>query len=406
MNVSQNDVIPIYSTNTEPNLYLQNRDRGTTETYNNVSLTLACSDNSSEAILPDGCINLLLNGFVPWLHPDNVVRFQDEVAFDRFKATILIPLLFLVSMPTNSLNMVIFFRQGLKERVHMCLFVLAFIDLAFIFFGFSMYGERVYFQFVPSEHRFGPAFQYILNHNVHGVYGLTWVAAFLTTVIACDRCFCVVSPFKARDFVSTKKMAVFIAVCNLLILTGYFFIAARWRTVCIFNPATKTTSPELFPSEFYIRNRFALDLLDGIVYGIFLPSLFLSLVTTSTMVMAFCLRRQMVWRWRTSTALSTKEVAVTRMLIGTSTLYVICTLPLFLFRVLILAIPEMSLTGHYYNLFTVLVSMTECFSYLNSSLNFFVYFTMSTKFRETFWSLVAGRRQTSEMPAASADGVT
>ena len=59
-------------------------------------------------------------------------------------SAVLIPILFLVGVPGNVLSAAVFRRQGLKERVNLCVFLLALADLVVITVTFLLTAEQVY----------------------------------------------------------------------------------------------------------------------------------------------------------------------------------------------------------------------------------------------------------------------
>eukprot|EP00745_Piridium_sociabile_P029183 TRINITY_DN47535_c0_g1_i8.p1 TRINITY_DN47535_c0_g1~~TRINITY_DN47535_c0_g1_i8.p1 ORF type:complete len:117 (+),score=15.56 TRINITY_DN47535_c0_g1_i8:3-353(+) len=94
-------------------------------------------------------------------------------------------------------------------------------------------------------------------------------------------------------------------------------------------------------------------------------------------------------RWRTVTAssVSAKEVALTKMLVGTSVLLIVCVFPNCLLRVACLFLPELNSARRHHNLYLTFVQITLVLMYINSSFNIFFYYTMGTRYRETFWAL-------------------
>lgn len=54
------------------------------------------------------------------------------------------PVLFLFGFPANILNAAVFYRQGLRERINMCLFVLALADLVALTAQFFLNFEQMY----------------------------------------------------------------------------------------------------------------------------------------------------------------------------------------------------------------------------------------------------------------------
>jgi hypothetical protein len=68
------------------------------------------------------------------------------------------------------------------------------------------------------------------------------VGSFLSAAIACERCFCVVSPLKARRMLSTRHMAVIIVVVSLVIMAEYMAaIGFKHTTITLFNPVRNIT---------------------------------------------------------------------------------------------------------------------------------------------------------------------
>ncbi len=70
----------------------------------------------------------------------------------------LVPVVSLLGVVGNALNVAVFFRQGLREQVNVCLFSLALADLVVCTLYFLLYGHLLYRQFQiladPQEVRF------------------------------------------------------------------------------------------------------------------------------------------------------------------------------------------------------------------------------------------------------------
>ena len=332
---------------------------------------------------PEGCMVVAQGDFTPWDNPDNLVSSRVENAVGAAVAVVFLPVLFLVGTPANVVNAVVFWRQGLKERINVCLFSLSIADLAYMVHSFLLNVDRLYLQFAHTP-QLGLVFKFIVDHKLVGFRGLSWVSGFLSTLIACERCFCVVSPLRSKTVLRTGTTAVLIVLSSLLILAGFFLVCTRWSIACVFDPLTGTVSDTVYGSEFYTQNRNLLDILDGFVYGLVLPGLYVTIVSVTTVLTSLRLRKMAEWREQTSSAsVSSREVALTRMLIGISVLYVVCTLPILTLGLCILFVPDISLKGRYYNTFNLMVSVFELFSYINASVNFFVYCFLGSKYKET-----------------------
>ena len=227
----------------------------------------------------------------------------------------------------------------------------------------------------------------------------------MTMVIACERCFCVISPLRSQHILTTRSTLTIIVLAFSLIVGTFFVIGTRWSLICVFNPRTNSFSSELYPSKFYLLNRKLINTLDGVAYGLVLPGTFVVVIIISTIVTVSKLKQMATWRGKASSsaAMSLRDVALTRMLIGCSVLFIVCTVPGVTFRTLTLFVPELSLGGRYTNTFTVMTTVTSRLCvYINSSFNFFIYYSMGTKYRETLNSICRRRRRRSKASRGNA----
>ena len=79
--------------------------------------------------------------------------------------------------------------------------------------------------------RSGPMFEFIMNHNLSGFFGVEWISQVMSAIIASERCFCVVSPLRSQSVLSTRTMAVIIVLVFIVVLGLYFVVAFRYRIV-------------------------------------------------------------------------------------------------------------------------------------------------------------------------------
>ena len=300
---------------------------------------------------------------------------------------------YFASAPANILSMMVFIKHGLKERINMCLFFQSLADILSMAINMFVYADRIYLE-VSGASRRGPLFQFTINNYLLGFYGFNSASGFMTMVIACERCFCVVSPLRSQHVLKTKSTLVIILVAFVCIVGGFFVVVTRWHITCIFDLRTNSTYPQMYPSKFYLLNKEIIDTLDGYVYGIALPGTFSLVVIVCTIVTVAKLAKLASWREQSSSAaMVMRDVALTRMLIGCSILFIVCTIPGVVFRVSILFIPDISLRGRHYNTFTFMTSVTELFGYINSSCNFFIYYTIGSKFRATIHTICCRKRK-------------
>lgn len=150
-----------------------------------------------------------------------------------------------------------------------------------------------------------------------------------------------------------------------------------------------------FSRSYYLEKKGIMDFFDIFVYATCLPGFFLVVIIVATVITIISLRSAVSQRQtmtmanvkklqnkRLTSSLSSKEVTVTRMLIGTSLLFIVCLSPNFVVQVTSLVIPDLSLTGKYYNTKVVTWVLTSFLRVVNCSVNTCVYYVLSSKFRQ------------------------
>ena len=348
-------------------------------------------DNQSASGIPEGCIILGLNSTIPWDNPYNLVSLEAEHLFDRVKSAILIPVLFLIGFPANCVNMVVFFKQGLRKRINLCLFSLALLHLICLTEIFVIYAERIYSQFTDGE-RMGSVHRYMVNHNVVGLYGFLYGPMFLSAVISAERCICVLFPMRAERCISTKAIALLIVTVVLVLGFGRFAITAMFQVTCFYEMRTQRLSWKLYVKEYYFRNKAMITVLDGVIYGLCLTVGCPVIVLIATIITAVKLAHAVRWRHQTSSSLSSKEIGVTKMLIALSIEFFVLSIPMIVLRIVPVFEPTMTLGDVHANTLYLLLGLSELCSYTSSSVNFFVYYFTGTKYRHTFRELTACRK--------------
>ena len=368
-----------------------------------VAASLSASNGSTpegNGSIPEGCLEFVFSEmeFLPWDNPDNIVSAEVEEISRRIRDTILLPGLFLIGGPANAINMAVFYKQGLKDRVNLCLFALALADELFMIQAMCLYGEQLHLQFTTKE-RYGPMMTFMANHNLIGFYGFSWVSQIMSAIIATERCLCIISPLKFQALLRTRTMAIVIIVVYLVVVGFYLIVATKYRVGCVYDPTSGISFNTAVTGEFYAKHADFVDYLDGFVYGAGLPGATIVVVVVTTSVTTVNLRRVVAWRKETSssggnqsaTVVSARELALTRMLIGSSVLFIACVSPIALFRFALLE-PEMRVGGRYHNFYLTSLWVLEVVAYVNSSFNIFVYYAMGSHYRETFKALIRRRK--------------
>ena len=141
--------------------------------------------------------------------------------------------------------------------------------------------------------------------------------------------------------------------------------------------------------RFYRYNKIAMDIVLRLVYSTILTMLFFTTIAVTTIITAIRLRRVVQWRQTSTSSASVsmtscvKEIALTKTLVATSVLFIVCLAPTIMVQIASFVEPEFYFTGRYYNLAYLLTNAMLFFRVSNSSFNFFIYYNMSTRYRET-----------------------
>ncbi|KAL8625938.1 hypothetical protein ACOMHN_012530 [Nucella lapillus] len=344
--------------------------------------------NSVNQSIPEGCLKIRFSDmeFLPWNNPDNIVSEEVEV-YTRKVRFVTLQVLFLIGGPANIINMAVFYKQSLKDRVNLLLFSLSLADEIFLLMALLNYAEEFYLQ-MAGETKAGPLLTFIVNNHLNGFQGCCFVSFALSAIIACERCYCVLRPLKYKTLMRTRTMVFVIIAVYALVLGIGFIVVFRYYFGCIYDPDIGVPMYILAHSEFYTQYKDLIDYLDIVFLGGGVPVGMMIVVTTTTAITTTKLRQVVAWRSETSSSLSPREVALTKMLIGSSLLLIICIFPACLFRVACLIVPEINTGRRHQNFYLMCLWTTEIFMYVNSSMNIFIYYVMGSKYRETFWALM------------------
>ena len=141
--------------------------------------------------------------------------------------------------------------------------------------------------------------------------------------------------------------------------------------------------------RFYRDNKIAIDILLRLVYSTVLTMLFFVTIAVTTTITVVKLRCVVRWRQSSTSSVSVaatssiKEIVLTKTLVATSVLFLVCLAPTIMVQIASFVEPEFNFTGRYLNLAHTLQHVMLFFRASNSSFNFFIYYNMSTRYRQT-----------------------
>ncbi|KAL8566572.1 hypothetical protein ACOMHN_054794 [Nucella lapillus] len=362
-----------------PTHILHNTDLGgTTSDWNNSIVT---SNNSSFFLDPV---------FLPCDNPRNVVSPFVAEMVDLVVFCGILPVLVTSGVITNVINMVVFARQGLSDRIHLCLFSLAVSDTGFLLFLMSGKSYALVSLLDPVA---GSYWLQAHNGPVLGNYlAFLVISNTITALISMERALCVLSPLKAAKFLKTKYMGLVIVVVAVYTLTVMnTALGVKYLTVQVRDPVTNTSTFITSLGPLYQRYRTLIDVLYLYILLVTLPFIALVVVIGCTTAIILRLRVTANWRRKTVTSMTSvekQEVTVTRMLVTVCCVFVACMTPS-VTRGLILfsRLPGFLSTGYLCNVFKVTIALTHMLEALNASINFHIYLRQSSRYRSTLMQL-------------------
>ncbi|KAL8598015.1 hypothetical protein ACOMHN_011440 [Nucella lapillus] len=238
---------------------------------------------------------------------------------------------------------------------------------------FLVHVDKIFTTTTTSNLGVGPVLEFIIDHKLVGLDGFNWISGFVSMIIACERCLCVVTPLRSQTILKTRTTAVLLMIVSR-------------GLACMYNPNTNTPSKIIVTSKFYERNKSYLNVLTFFLATV-QPTIYVIVVFVTTIVTSVKLKKMIAWRQQTSSnALTSREVALTRMLIVVSVLYLLCSAPVMALGMAMVLVPAFS-DQKYYNLYRTLLNVSRLASYVNATFNFCVYCSVGSRYRETLCQL-------------------
>ncbi|KAL8615598.1 hypothetical protein ACOMHN_026588 [Nucella lapillus] len=291
--------------------------------------------------------------------------------------------------------MVVFYRQGLKDKMNFCLFALAFVDFMYLL---TMFVAAFY---CPAAFLSGPLLTQVIRLNiprytVNFRHAFMYSSGALTAIIATERCVCVVFPLKSATIFKTKTMAWMIVgiivVSNILCLPFALKHVVRWVT-----DEAGNVRVILGDTDLYVNNKLVFQIVrDGVLPTISLLTFFV--VSFVTVVTVRKLKTAMDWRQKTSSnVIDKRQITLVKMLIAVSCVYIACSIPKLSLSIAKILFNDFSTVGKYRNMFFVTHQTASGLVMVNSSVNVFIYFKQSSRFRkELHESICCGKDQTDD----------
>lgn len=287
----------------------------------------------------------------------------------------------LLGIPANVLNCLVFWCQGLRDRMNLCLFSMALTDFFLLMCVFAIFSISSYVAFYDGT--LGEEY-YLKTWNwlIGATYGFRLTSGCISMIIAVERCVCVVFPLRAINLIRTSVMGCLLLLCLLLIQGTYFILIFSFRVVYVksYNYGQWMS----VSTEFYEENKIIVQSLASILLGTVVPVTTFSTVLIATIITVVKLRISVSWRAQASSSnrdCHRRQMALTWMLVAVSCVYIITMMPFVTWQVAFFVLQDLFYRSGSYNLYHAVNAVVQTCPQINSSVHFLVYYRRSSRFR-------------------------
>ncbi|CAL1545312.1 unnamed protein product [Lymnaea stagnalis] len=293
------------------------------------------------------------------------------------------PVLSLIGLGGNIINIIVFMTQGFHDTVNISLFALAFSDIGMllniliiaILSNPILLGSEILIE--PKEFMTAVAGWPIAFFSKT----TSWITAYITF----ERCLCVMVPLRVKRLV-TPKIVVYIMVSIYVMM--FAILIPEFMTFYLdwtyFPDRNKTLIG-------MVRRKYS-KAASGITFTMFTFSQFLSVpfIILFTVILTAKLRQKSKWRIKTTSGadralkkMGKKDSKTIKMATAIAVMHILCYLPSYIDLLIAVTVQEFYIVGLYKNSFLVAFSLPSLFEAVNSSLSIFLYYRMSSKYRRT-----------------------
>lgn len=210
------------------------------------------------------------------------------------------------------------------------------------------------------------------------------ITCIITVFITMERCLCVVIPLKVKNvFTRTRTIVIVLIIFVSQMLTAvpsYYSSYIGWKFITAKNKSVLGLCR--------IDNWEHVESVSFVLQAIMQAGSFVLLVLF-TVILVYNIRKNTKWRIASTSTIqnntiSTRDSKLLRMIVLIAVILILCFTPGMICFVGMIFEPEYTMGGKYDNLFWVTWSVTFIFQTTNSSVNIFVYYIMSSNYRQTF----------------------
>ncbi|XP_059157404.1 uncharacterized protein LOC131941858 [Physella acuta] len=339
-------------------------------------------------------------------HEEEIQNFVNETKEFLFSNSLLRTLIFALSVIlhgvislagvlSNSVNVLVFIRLGLKDSMSVGLWALSFTDLIVSTLQLASCVCYCVAYVYPNN----PISPWSIGSFIFGWARSVayYISCWITTIIALERCYCVVAPFLVK-LVFTKSRCVVSITCIYLFHVGlvipvFIYDPLEWV------PATlgekDANGSLIFFMQFqttFTKLGAKWDTINSLAYGVTLSLISQGLLLFCTFWMVFSLKNSSKIRKHSETKqnrenhqnsdnLSARERRLVKVVILLAIIQTVCSVPRFMVTAVYYLVPGFVL-GAYDNISILMWEWSYIFSSVCCASNILVYLKLNANFRQ------------------------
>lgn len=315
---------------------------------------------------------------------DIILSDDERRVFEIVNFVIVSSLVSLFGIVANIVNILIFYNQGFNNTVNICFFGLAvsdvccLISLEWITICMNPLFAKSDIPWISSE------VMYLTGAWLHVCFGR--ITSYITVYITAERCLSIAIPLKVKQIITPARTTIaliLIYVMNLMTLVSEYATSyLDWK----FIPEVNRTLLAMI----FTGSRENVEGLVSVLHSVIGMASFAGVVIF-TAILINRLRQTSKWRKKATSekrqneSISTREKKTVMMIVLIASFLIACYTPgAIIVMTTFIVGPEFNIKGRYVNLCMSTWSVACSFHSINSSVNIFLYYKMSSKYRQTF----------------------
>ncbi|GFR84864.1 chemosensory receptor A [Elysia marginata] len=322
--------------------------------------------------------------------PEEGLLTQKQFMYGRFVLKFCLnPALSVCVLSTNIVNMVVFYKMGLKDGVTQNFFILSLSDGTW---GLLALAYNVSYIMWQSNARGGRLSTMTVAMVTSAGVNLPMNVSMVTTVvIAVVRCCCVAMPLQVKHVITARRQLVVIAVCVAFMTGAFIYVALAYKIVWRHNPHVNRSQFMLeFTEDILVRISFN-DIYRGILFNtsmcvtvVCIVILVISLRQSSRFQTQASVSSDTEVNQKRTAGFSNRDRQVVKTVAVVLVMFTLGNVPSVLWSVLRQVVPGFRVMGRYERSNELFYMFSETMGVLNAGTNMFVYYFYNTRFRTAF----------------------